>query len=328
MQPWNPAFPVGQFKEAILGPMKANIGYTHHNYDIAMDYSLQSDSDLFEVGKSLGFPPQAMVATNPAFINALVQHLNSKLSFPIQNDIERLKKQYLNTGKLVCLTIGYPGHAVAYLLFGTTAYVFNTQKSESFIESNTINMIHFLLNSLFFLEENKDKNEEEKMGFTFVDVLEHFDEDDSFQTDDDNYCVIWMLFILEMSAKFFEARKTCKPEEVVDFLDSVCEKAGDCLELINQQYRRYRGLTGSLASQLAETLAPHPNLVGVGAGGAAAGGVAAPAPAPPAPGGAAGGAGGSENEEMKGGGKRRRRRKQRKTKRRAPKRHRKSKRRV
>lgn len=160
MEPWDARFPVGAIKRNILSKYSEVVGFSTVNYDVEFtrDFVLTASS------------PPNLVASNMKYM-------------PTQDAI-RLK-QYLTNGLPVLLTVGYPGHAVAYIIDGTTIYVFDTQKTET-NESLPI-FTSGAIEALFGME------------FTLVDALAK-DPTLNIQTDDDNYCVIWMLFILELVA--------------------------------------------------------------------------------------------------------------------------------
>lgn len=200
MEPWNPAFPVATIKRGLLSKYSDVVGFSSLNYDVEFtrDIVLTEDSPSDTILKSMRY-------LSP-------------------DESKFLKERYLDKGLPLLLTVGYPGHAVAYIVDQTNLYVFDTQKSET----NGIwpAATHNAIDGLF----GKD--------FEFVDVLDSYPTL-NLQTDDDNYCVIWMLFILELAA--FGKKNTGKVDmaTILGFIQSQASRFGGTLNLIEHVYQTY-----------------------------------------------------------------------------------------
>lgn len=221
MEPWNPEFPVGRFKQALLGRFAERVGFTTTNYDVAFSRFQSSPDDLAVFAAEVG-----LNTTDPDIAVKLGTLLAQTTTYTEPSEMIRLRDTYLNNNYPVCLSIGYPGHAVAYLIHQNIVYIFDTQKTET--ADSVVQTTQLILNQLFQTE------------FSYVDVLEKLDVDQGFQSDDDNMCVIWMLFILEINAQYFFETGIFAPQEVYTFLEDLCDKADSCLNLISQQLARYQ----------------------------------------------------------------------------------------
>lgn len=200
MEPWNPRFPVGELKVNVLSIYEDVVGFSDLNYDVEFtrDIVLKVDS------------PSDTIAKNMRYMNPAKTHY--------------LKEIYLEKGLPVLLTVGYPGHAVAYIIDGSKVYVFDTQKTET-TESWPV-FTHAAISAMFDME------------FEFVDALDKYPTL-NIQTDNDDYCVIWMLFILELAA--FGKQKIGKIDisTIIGVIQTKAQQEGGTLELIRKVYREY-----------------------------------------------------------------------------------------
>lgn len=199
MNPWDENFPVGMLKSHLLKPYVRKIGYSSINYDVEMMREFRTVKGISELSKNVKY-----------------------LSIP---EAVRLKKDFLDTGLPVCLTVGYPSHAVAYILQGETLYVFDTQKSET--TDIYPELAKEVISSLFQKE------------FQFVDVLQTRPKLE-IQTEDDNLCVIWMLFIVESVGYMQIKYNKFDLDMILSLIEISSKKAGDSLAFINQVLAKYQ----------------------------------------------------------------------------------------
>lgn len=198
MLPWTPGFPVGTLKQHILNKYAGNIGYTRFNYDVEMPREYDTMEGLSELAKTVKYMD---VGTAVA-----------------------LKTNFLDKGIPIGLTIGYPGHAVAYIVHGDAMYVFDTQKTET--EDIYPDLTKQILSALFQKE------------FQLIDVLEKYPKL-NIQSSDDNYCVIWMLFILELTGYLYANKKTVDFDLMIEYIVTVSNKANGSIHFIRQIYEKY-----------------------------------------------------------------------------------------
>ena len=197
MNPFDPEFPVGEIKKHILSGYSDIVGYSEYNYDV-------------EFTRDIDVTDPVQLAT----ISSHCKYLDLDTAI-------MLKTNFLDKNKPVLLTVGYPGHAVAYIAHNDNLYVFDTQKTET---NNVFpDFTHAVFSALL------------RPGiapFNFIDVLSGYPGN---LQDDDDLCVIWMLFILETSAKILKSTGTLDLEMVFQFMNIIMKKGA--IEQIMEKYK-------------------------------------------------------------------------------------------